>query len=132
MGGHIYPDLSHEDGETRMSDQAVEQIHGSHRHEAVESHHPGAQVYILVALVLIALTAMEIGVFYAPFLQPELVPLLVILAILKFILVAMFYMHLRYDSITFSVLFIGPLCLAFLIGTSLMLLFVYLGRHAAA
>ena len=43
----------------------------------------------LVAVVLIILTAMEIGVFYAPFLQAWLVPMLIVLAILKFILVAM-------------------------------------------
>jgi hypothetical protein len=45
--------------------------------------------------------------------------------------VAMFYMHLHYDNFTFSILFIFPLLLAALIITSLMLLFVYLGRHSA-
>jgi cytochrome c oxidase subunit IV len=115
-----------------MSDHAIEHAaEGLHAHEAMETHHPGAQVYILVAVVLIALTAMEIGVFYAPFLQVVLVPLLIILAILKFILVAMFYMHLHYDSRTFSILFLFPLLLAGLIVASLMLLFVYLGRHSA-
>jgi cytochrome c oxidase subunit IV len=115
-----------------MSDHAIEQMaHEAHGHEAVETHHPGAALYILVAVVLTILTAMEIGVFYAPFLQVILVPLLVILAILKFILVAMFYMHLHYDSRAFSILFLGPLALAALIVTSLMFLFVYLGRHAA-
>jgi cytochrome c oxidase subunit 4 len=115
-----------------MSDHAIEDVHhGSHVHEAGDHEHPQASVYILVAVVLIVLTAMEIGVFYAPFLQVVLVPLLVILAILKFILVAMFYMHLKYDNLTFSVLFVFPLLLAALIVTSLMLLFVYLGRHSA-
>jgi len=114
-----------------MSDHAIEQPHGAHVHETGDHEHPGAGVYILVAVVLIALTAMEIGVFYAPFLQSWLIPLLVILAVLKFILVAMFYMHLHYDNFTFSVLFIFPLLLAALIITSLMLLFVYLGRHSA-
>ena len=71
-----------------MSDHAIEQPHGAHVHETGDHEHPGAGVYILVAVVLIALTAMEIGVFYAPFLQSWLIPLLVVLAILKFILVA--------------------------------------------
>jgi cytochrome c oxidase subunit IV len=117
-----------------MSDQAIEHGHGEHGHgahaHAVEEHHPGATVYLLVAVVLVVLTAMEIGVFYAPFLQVWLVPLLIILAILKFILVAGFYMHLKYDSSVFTTLFAFPLLLAMLICGSLMLLFLYLGRHS--
>jgi len=116
-----------------MSDHAIEDVeHGGHLHEAGDVDHPQAGVYILVAVVLIVLTAMEIGVFYAPFLQSVLVPLLIILAVLKFILVAMFYMHLHYDNRTFTILFLFPLLLAGLIVTSLMLLFIYLGRHSAA
>jgi len=59
------------------------------------------------------------------------VPLLIILAILKFILVAAFYMHLHFDSRVFSALFIFPLGLAALIVLSLMLLFFYIGEHIA-
>jgi cytochrome c oxidase subunit 4 len=115
------------------SDHAIEDLHhGGHVYEAGDHEHPGAGVYILVAVVLIALTAMEIGVFYAPFLQAVLVPLLIILAVLKFILVAMFYMHLHYDNRTFTILFLFPLLLAGLIVASLMMLFIYLGRHSAA
>jgi cytochrome c oxidase subunit IV len=118
-----------------MSDQAIDHGHGAHSAHAhaanvAEHEHPGAIVYLLVAVVLIALTAMEIGVFYAPFLQAWLVPLLIILAILKFILVAGFYMHLKYDSSVFTTLFAFPLLLAMGICGSLMLLFLYLGRHS--
>ncbi|MGA2408912.1 MAG: cytochrome C oxidase subunit IV family protein [Candidatus Binataceae bacterium] len=114
-----------------MSEHAIEQPHGAHIHEAGGHDHPGAGVYIVVAVVLIVLTAMEIGVFYAPFLQSVLVPLLIILAIAKFILVAMFYMHLHYDDRTFTWLFAMPLLLAFFIVGALIFLFVYLGRHTA-
>src|SRR5580698_10406160 len=109
-----------------MSDQAVEHGHGGHEHAghehaAHESEHPGWQVYSLVAVVLIILTAMEIGVLYAPFLQAWLVPMLIILAVLKFILVAGFYMHLKYDGPVFTTLFAFPLLLACMICGSLML-----------
>jgi cytochrome c oxidase subunit 4 len=117
-----------------MSDHAIEHGHGAHEHtahaHAVEDHHPGPTVYLIVAVVLIVLTAMEIGVFYAPFLQVWLVPLLIVLAVLKFILVAAFYMHLKYDSSVFTTLFAFPLLLAMMICGSLMLLFLYLSRHA--
>jgi cytochrome c oxidase subunit IV len=115
-----------------MSEHAIDQSHGHGAHAHVETHnHPGPAVYGLVAVALVILTAMEIGVFYAPFLQPWLVPLLVILAILKFILVAAFYMHLWYDDTVFTVLFGFPLLLAVLICMSLMMLFLYLGHHLA-
>lgn len=112
-----------------MSGHTVESAHAVGHHSAEEMHHPGPTTYIVVAIVLTILTGFEIGVFYAPFLQAVLVPLLIILAILKFVLVAMFYMHLHYDSRVFSVLFVFPLWLALLIVTSLMLLFLYLSHH---
>src|SRR5215471_9117095 len=112
-----------------MNEHAVEHAVG-HAH-AVDEHHPQAPTYIVVAIILTILTAFEIGVFYAPSLQVILVPLLIILAILKFILVAAFYMHLHFDSRVFSGLFIFPLALAALIVLSLMLLFLALSGHLA-
>ncbi|MGH7934391.1 MAG: cytochrome C oxidase subunit IV family protein [Candidatus Binataceae bacterium] len=111
-----------------MSEHALEHSH-TPAHEAGETHHPGPLVYIVVAVALTILTAFEIGVFYAPFLQPVLVPLLIILAICKFVLVAMFYMHLHYDSGVFTAVFIFPLWLALLIVISLMLIFLYISHH---
>jgi len=112
-----------------MNEHAVE--HPVGRVHELEEHHPQAGTYIVVAIILTILTIFEIGVFYAPFFQLLLVPLLIILAILKFILVAAFYMHLHFDSRVFSALFIFPLGLATLIVLSLMLLFFYLGEHLA-
>ena len=43
----------------------------------------------------------------------------------KFALVAMFYMHLRYDAKLFSALFVGGLVLAFGVGISLLALFKF-------
>src|SRR6266446_9466900 len=114
-----------------MSNHAAQPAHAVGHHRAEEAHHPGPVTYIVIAIVLTILTAFEIGVFYAPFLQAILVPLLIILAILKFILVAGFYMHLHFDSWVFVALFIFPLSLAALIVFSLMLLFLYLGSHLA-
>jgi cytochrome c oxidase subunit 4 len=113
-----------------MSDNAVEHAHVGEAHP-VESSHPQALTYITVAIILTILTAFEIGVFYAPFLQPVLVPLLIVLAIAKFILVAAYYMHLHFDSRVFSVLFIFPLWLAALIVISLTLIFGALAGHLA-
>src|SRR5712692_9488562 len=113
-----------------MNEHAEEVQAVGHAHLA-EEHHPQAATYIVIAIILTILTAFEIGVFYAPFLQVVLVPLLIILAILKFILVAAFYMHLHFDNRVFSALFLFPLGLAALIVLSLMLLFFYLSEHPA-
>lgn len=58
--------------------------------------------YIAVFVALAVLTAIELGVTYLP--VPR-IPVLVPLALAKAALVAMFYMHLRYDRRVFSVVF---------------------------
>ena len=101
----------------------MEPVHvGAHGHSAVEAHHPTAKTYLWIAVFLTILTVMEIGVYYVSFLQSLLVPLLLILSFFKFVLVAGFYMHLRFDSRVFSVLFVFPLILAGLILFSLTML----------
>jgi cytochrome c oxidase subunit 4 len=110
-----------------MTEQALNPEHlGVHPDGSPEEGHPGPSVYITVALILAVLTAMEISVFYVQSLQSVLVPILIILAIAKFALVAMFYMHLHYDHRVFSILFVFPLLLAVLVVLSLLLLFAHL------
>ncbi len=78
---------------------------------------------------LTVLTVLEIGVYYVQSLQPVLVPLLIFLAVCKFTLVGMYYMHLHFDSRVFSVLFMFPLLLAVFILFSLIMLLTYLAHH---
>lgn len=108
-----------------MSDHAIEYGQGGAREDPHDAH-PGPSVYILVAVILTVLTAAEITVFYVPGLQPVLVPILLVLAAVKFAFVGMFYMHLYYDSKVFTIFFGGPLLLALLIVMGLLLLFSHL------
>jgi cytochrome c oxidase subunit 4 len=106
-----------------MSEHAMEPVHaGAHGHSQAEAHHPDARQYIVIAIILTVLTVMEIGVYYVSFLQSLLVPLLLILSFFKFVLVAGYYMHLRFDSRVYSVFFVFPLILAGLILFSLTML----------
>ena len=66
----------------------------------------------MVAAFLLAITVMEVWIFYVPALARVLVPILLILSTLKFALVAMFYMHLRFDHAWYSYVFVGPLIIA--------------------
>ncbi len=88
-----------------------------------EHTHPTAGTYLRVAAVLIVLTVIEVGVFYVPAFKPFLAPILLILSAVKFVIVVMFYMHLKMDSKFFTLLFGGPLLLAS--GMILGLLFLF-------
>jgi cytochrome c oxidase subunit 4 len=92
---------------------------------AEEQHvHPTVWTYVKVALVLAALTAFEVSLYYLePTLGPVVPPLLLLLSAGKFILVVGFYMHLRYDGRLMTALFTGPLMIAAVIILTLMALF---------
>jgi len=90
---------------------------------ATEHSHPTAAVYIRVAAILFMLTVLEVGVFYVPTFHPILVPALLILSAIKFSIVVMFYMHLKMDNRFFTLIFGGPLLLAFGMMMALMFLF---------
>ena len=95
------------------------------------SEHPTVTTYLLVALVLTIVTGLEVGVIYVRRLAPVVVPLLLAMSAAKFALVALFYMHLRYESRVLTFLFVGPLILASGIVVALMTLagaFLVFGR----
>ena len=108
-----------------------EATHTAGTHGPGEAPHPSVGIYLIVALFLCVLTAMEITVFYVPALKAVIVPVLLILAAAKFALIAMFFMHLRYDSWTLSGIFIFPLMIATVLLASLLMLFAYLSHHMA-
>jgi cytochrome c oxidase subunit 4 len=90
-----------------------------------ERPHPGARQYLGIAAALVVLTVMEVGIYYMPAMKPALIPSLLVLAGLKFTLVAMFYMHLRFDARLFSALFVVPLCVAAAVTLILLRLFAH-------
>ena len=88
-----------------------------------EHQHPTAATYTKIAVTLVILTALEVAVYYVESIRAYLVPILIVLMIVKFALVAMYYMHLKQDSRLFSWLFIFPIIIAVTIIIALMLLF---------
>jgi len=80
----------------------------------VERPHGTQRVYIGVFTVLAVLTALEVAVTYLP--VPR-IPVLVPLALTKATLVALFYMHLKYDRRVFSAIF----AMGLLVGIGLIL-----------
>ncbi len=88
---------------------------GNHAHAAVGT-------YVMIAVVLTAVTGLEFAVIYIRALTPILVPLLLVLSAGKFALVVMFFMHLRYDKPILTTLFAGPLIIAVIIIVALLTL----------
>jgi cytochrome c oxidase subunit 4 len=103
-----------------MSEHGVVEHTAAH---ASEEHHPGPATYLLIGLILLILTIMEVSVVYMPALAWVLIPILMVLMVIKFALVVMFFMHLKFDNRLFSALFTAPLLIAASITLALMALF---------
>ena len=93
-----------------------------HRHPD-EKPLPRISVYLFIGFVLTVITAVEVAAFYLNVVAWLLVTAFVILSLLKFVLVVMFFMHLRYDHKLFSTFFTGGLVLAIGVVLGLITLF---------
>jgi cytochrome c oxidase subunit 4 len=93
--------------ETHAEHSDMNADHGEH-HE-----HPSDLKYIKVALVLGVLTAIEVALSYVEVGgEKPTVALLLILAAVKFFIVVMYFMHLKFDHPWFRRLFVAGLALA--------------------
>ncbi len=81
---------------------------------SVDTHgdHPGERVYINIALILTAITAIEVVIYYVDAIASFLVPTLIILSIAKFAIVVGYFMHLKFDDRRFSYLFVSGIVVA--------------------
>ena len=88
----------------------------------VEEHaHPGAAQYVKIAIILTVITAIEVGVYYVDALRPLIGPVLISLSVVKFCIVVMYYMHLKFDHRLFSGLFL------FGMATAVFTIIVFIG-----
>ena len=96
---------------------------------AMGEMHPTWKQYKWVALILTVITILEVWGYYIPSFvaSPVFVPALLIMSAVKFAIVVLFYMHLRYDHKLFKSLFTGPLIIA--MSTIVALLFLF-GKFA--
>ena len=92
--------------------------------------HPTDVQYMLVALILAVLTAIEVTISYAKGLGDFSAPLLLILAAIKFFLVVSFFMHLRFDNRVFRRLLVTGVVLAITVYTIVFFeLGIYTPKH---
>ena len=102
--------------------------------------HISVRTYIEIAVVLFALTALEVGAYevahrelgsFSLWVKTYLIELLVVLSAAKFTLVAMFYMHLKTDGRLLKGIFSFSLALAAVVILGLMTLFWYIFHYTA-
>ncbi len=113
-----------------MSDTATSQ-HSEPEADAADEHHeeghahPSDWAYVKIAIVLAAITALEVFTYFETVLDwgVALVPSLIFMMIVKFYLVATWFMHLRFDSKLFGRMFTAGLVLA--VGVYLVTLTVF-------
>ena len=96
-----------------------------HHGPAHEHAHPGPATYAKVAGVLTLITALEVWVFYLPGMRSVLVPVLTVMSATKFLLVVMFYMHLKFDHPAFTRVLLGGVFIAFGVFLWVLALFAY-------
>ncbi|MGH9604150.1 MAG: cytochrome C oxidase subunit IV family protein [Terracidiphilus sp.] len=80
-----------------MSEQTYQDAHGNAHHDEGLPHIVSPRIYVIVGLTLLALTATTAGVSYIELGVFNAVVALAI-AVLKAMLVVLFFMHLKYSA----------------------------------
>ena len=75
--------------------------HGGH-----VARHPSPKEYIRIALILGAVTAFEVAVYYVDLSHATLVGVLFACAVVKFSLVVLWFMHLKFDDRRYARFFV--------------------------
>lgn len=89
--------------------------------------HPDSSQYIAVGIILAVLTAIEVAISLSTAPTNVAVPALIVLTVLKFSLVVLWFMHLRFDSGWFRRLFVFGLVVALAIYAATITLMLFAG-----
>jgi cytochrome c oxidase subunit 4 len=102
-----------------MSEHLIDESHNS-------THFTDKQ-YVIVALILAGITALEVTLSYVD-VGAWFLPLLLVLMVVKFFAVVMYFMHLKFDNRIFSVLFYMGLFLAVGVYIAALATFHFFGK----
>jgi cytochrome c oxidase subunit 4 len=92
-----------------------------------EGHdHPSPRKYVFIAVVLSIITAVEIAASYIEMPDGVLVTSLLVMAVVKFFLVASWFMHLKFDHPLFKRLFLTGIITSLLVFG--VVLWIFLSR----
>ncbi len=95
-------------------------------HGPAEHAHPGPLEYVKIALILGGVTLAEVAAYYMSGFKSVLVPVLLTMSAVKFGLVGLYFMHLKFDTRLFRRVFTMGIVLAILVYTvAIVTLFHY-------
>lgn len=97
--------MSTETHPVQHADEGMSATHDQHDHGATDKQ------YILIALILAAITGAEVAISYID-IGPLFLPALLIMMVVKFLIVVSYFMHLKFDNKIFSYCFYTGLLLA--------------------
>jgi cytochrome c oxidase subunit 4 len=92
-------------------------------HQGRWARHPSPNEYVRIAIILALITAAEVAVYYIEGAKEFLIPLLFLFALVKFSLVVMWFMHLRFDSRTYARFFVLGIAGAVTLYIAVLLMF---------
>ncbi len=87
------------------------------QHIAHAERHPGPLEYAQIGAILAVITAFEVAIYYIGVSHTLLVIALIALSLIKFSMVVLWFMHLKFDNRIFSSMFVLGLLLAMAIFT---------------
>ncbi len=96
----------------------------THETDTGHDHHPSARDYVNIAIVLAILTGLEVSTYFFDF-GAIAIPMLILLMCIKFVMVAGFFMHLKFDTRIYSQLLYTGLAFAVVLYALTLILFVF-------
>ena len=94
-----------------MTTHTTEHTAPSHGDTEHGEHGMSKRGYVTIALILAAITALEVSTYYVDF-GPLFLPALLVMMVVKFFMVVSYFMHLKFDNKIFSWMFYTGLFLA--------------------
>jgi cytochrome c oxidase subunit IV len=110
--------------ETISTEHAAHEAEDPNAHDGAHENHD--RLYVVIAAVLGVLTAMEVSMHWLDLGAAE-VPLLLFLMVVKFVLVVLYFMHLKWDAALFGRLFYAGLFLAVAVYVATLTAFEFFG-----
>jgi len=89
----------------------METAHEQAHESSNADHGMSTSGYVRIAMILAAITGLEVSTYYVDF-GPLFLPALLIMMIIKFVMVVSYFMHLKFDNKIFSMMFYAGLILA--------------------
>jgi cytochrome c oxidase subunit 4 len=88
------------------SDQAIEPVAHHAASAPHRSGHPSPKEYVRIGVILGVLTGLEVAASYSGVSGSVMIPTLFVLALIKFALVVLWFMHLKFDDRRYARFFV--------------------------